>query len=213
MIARRLPILGPIFGPILGLVLALVTGAGVFYLATDGLRAVTAEGARRLAVAETPKPVPQFTLETMDGRHVSLSASDGTPVLVEFIYTRCPVICQTAGGNFARLRDRLETAGVSVRMLSVSFDPLHDDLAALSNYGAAHGVAHGADSAIWTVARPDPDDLDRLLAFFGVTVIPDQWGGYQHNAAIHVIDREGRLARIMDIDAIDRVAAVMESGI
>jgi protein SCO1/2 len=36
---------------------------------------------------------------------------------------------------------------------------------------------------------------------FGVTVIPDGLGGFVHNAAIAVVDPEGRLVAIMDWDA------------
>jgi len=32
-------------------------------------------------------------------------------------------------------------------------------------------------------------------------VIPDGWGGYAHNAGLHVIDTSGRLVGIYDLDA------------
>jgi protein SCO1 len=38
-----------------------------------------------------------------------------------------------------------------------------------------------------------------LLKAFGVTVIPDGAGGFVHNAALHVVDRQGRLIAIFDI--------------
>ena len=89
----------------------------------------------------------------------------------------------------------------------MSFDPERDDPEALSVYGEAHG----ADGAAWTVARPRSEDLPALLERFGVVVIPDNWGGYAHNAAIHLIDRKGRFARLFDIDAVEEAhAAVRE---
>lgn len=183
--------------------LVALLGGGLLFQATDGFRAVTTEGARRLHVAENPYPVPDIRLQAMDETLIPLRPEAAETVLVEFIYTTCPTICQIAAIDFARIRDRLVEAGVEVRLLSVSFDPLYDDPRALRAYGGAHG----ADGRVWTVARPDPMDLEGLLDEFGVTVIPDEWVGYQHNAAIHIIDGTGRLVAIHDIDAVDTVVA------
>ena len=191
-------------------VLAVLMGGGLLFTATDGFRAVTTEGARRIGVAENPTPVPDIVLESMDGEAVPLRPVRNEIVLVEFIYTTCPVVCQEAAIDFAAIRDRLGRAGAAARLLSISFDPLRDDPAALKDYGEAHG----ADGRFWTVARPDPAELDELLESFGVTVIPDEWLGYQHNAAIHVVDGAGRLVAIHDTDAVrdvvDRVLASHE---
>ncbi|MEM1300117.1 MAG: SCO family protein [Pseudomonadota bacterium] len=181
---------------------AAALGAAVFWQVTDGLRAITTEGARRLAVAEAPLPVPVVMLETMDTKQVPLTPQDGEVVLVEFIFTTCPVICQVAAIDFAALRDRLVAEGAQVRMISVSFDPERDDPEAM----LAYGEGHGADGKVWTVARPAPADLPALLDTFGVTVIPDEWEGFEHNAAIHLIDPTGHFSAVFDTDAIGEAA-------
>lgn len=80
----------------------------------------------------------------------------------------------------------------------MSFDPGRDTHDALAEYARRYHV----DSARWRVARvADRSELARLLGTFGVVAIPDALGEFQHNAAIHVVDREGRLARILDVDA------------
>ena len=182
-------------------VLAALMGGGLLFQATDGFRAVTTEGARRIDVAENPTLVPDIVLEGMDGKTVSLRPIRHETVLVEFIYTSCPVVCQEAAVDFARIKDSLAEAQANVRLISVSFDPVQDTPGAMSEYGAYHG----ADGTVWTVARPDRGDLDRLLNRFGITVIPDEWFGYQHNAAIHLVDGAGRLAAIYDTDAVKQV--------
>ncbi|HKH93577.1 MAG TPA: hypothetical protein VKA54_17370, partial [Gemmatimonadaceae bacterium] len=40
-----------------------------------------------------------------------------------------------------------------------------------------------------------------LLNAFGVIVIPASGGDFQHNAAVLLVDDEGRLARVLDADA------------
>jgi len=88
-----------------GLILA--AGLGVFTWASDGWRAVTAEGARRLAVAAHPVTIPGVTMEDMDGHVLHLSQFKGRVVLVEFIYTTCPTVCQDLGAGFAEILERV----------------------------------------------------------------------------------------------------------
>jgi protein SCO1/2 len=192
---------------VLASALVATVGTAMLWQATEGGRALTTEVARRLSVAEAPRPVPDADLETMTGAHQHLYPDPGGVTLVEFIYTTCPTLCQSAGADFARLRDRALAAGLGprLRLISLSFDPETDDPAQM----AAYGAAHGADGTVWTVARPDPAALPGLLAAFGVTVIDDDWGGYTHNAAIHLVDDRGRLAAITDTeDVAGAMAAV-----
>jgi protein SCO1/2 len=59
---------------------------------------------------------------------------------------------------------------------------------------------HNADGDLWITARPENEQaLSALLKTFGVTVIPDGADGFVHNAALHVVDRQGRLVAIFDI--------------
>jgi len=180
---------------------ALLLGGNALWLATDGFRALTEESARRLYAAQSRPEVPAFVLEDMDGRILRLGSGRGhdqKTTLVGFIYTTCPTICQTSGSDFAKLRDRLKETRLHehVRVLSLSFDPTRDDPRQMRLYADLHG----ADGTIWTIARLQAATLSSVTGSFGVRVIPDGWGGYQHNAAIHVIDRKGRLTGIFDTD-------------
>ena len=181
--------------------IAVILGASVLWSATDGLQVVTTEGARRAEVRESPAPVPEVRLEMMDGTTEGLIGTDGRLRLVEFIYTSCPTICRSAGADLARLRDRLKSEGYAgqVRVLSISFDPQTDQV----DHLRAYGELHEADHTIWSVARPRQEDLEALLKAFGVIVIPDGFGGYQHNAAIHIVSSSGRLSAILETSDID----------
>ncbi len=186
---------------------ALVTaiGSAALWQGTDGGRALTSETARRLAVAQAPQPVPNAMLETMAAEPLALHPEAGQVTVVEFIYTTCPTICQSAGADFARLRDAAAAAGIAhrLRLISLSFDPETDDPAHL----AAYGELHEADGPIWTVARPEPSALPEILDSFGVIALPDGWRGFVHNAAIHLINDQGRLAAITDTDDVEGALA------
>ncbi len=190
----------------------IILGGGVLWAATDGFRAFTEEGARRLNVAENQPALPLLVLEDMNGDELRLGRDGDTAdriTLVEFIYTTCPTICQVSGGDYARLRDRLARAGLGdrVRLLSVSFDPLRDRPQEMRGYAGIHG----ADGAIWMIARIRPRYLDLMKRSFGLRVIPDEMGGYQHNAAIHLIDRSGRLAGIFNTSDVKEVFSAVQS--
>jgi protein SCO1/2 len=183
--------------------LALATGVAGAHVATDGFRAYTLESARRLQALESPAPVPDLVLDLADGGTASLAALPGRVLLVDFIYTNCPSWCLALGSVHARLKARLATeitAG-DVRLLSITFDPA-DGPADLR----AWRTRHSADAAGWDLGRPTrPDELRRWLQAFGVVVIPDGLGGYAHNAAVHVVGPDRRLAAIHDIGDIDGI--------
>ena len=177
-------------------------GGWTLWAATDGARAFTAEGARRLAVQQNPRPVPDARLQTRTGDTLRLHDLQGRLVIVDFIYTRCMTFCTVMGNTLQTLQNRLpaELLGDEVVLLSISFDPEHDTPRNLSVYGDRYAAQSGS----WVIARvKDDSQLDALLETFGITVIPDGQGGYQHNAAVHVVDRQGRLARILDFDDPD----------
>ena len=179
--------------------LVTILGIGVFWWGTDGLVAFTAEAARRVDILSSPRRLPAVGLEDQDGRAFSLQDYQGRFLAVEFIYTRCTTICRSLGLAFRQIRDHVpqQALGRDFALLSISFDADQDDAASLK----AYGHSHGADGAHWRVARVrSKADLKPLLDAFGVVVIPDGLGGFEHNAAIHLVGRDGNLAQISDID-------------
>lgn len=184
------------FPVLLGLVLA--SGIAALWAETEGFHAFTSTGARQLAVEQSPQPLPDARLVDQDGQTFSLSAYRGRPVLVDFIYTRCPTICGALGDDFENVVRLTSGAGASLDMVSISFDPGNDDREALRQYGERFG----AGAPRWRIAAPvDAAGLGALLQSFGVVVIPDGNGGFIHNSAVYLVDSRGRLARILDPDA------------
>ncbi len=189
----------PVWRTLLVSLVLLVTGVGILAAATDGFRAYTAETARRIDVREHPRLVPALPLQTADGGRSGFGQLRGRWLLVDFIYTRCMTYCSVQGGEFARLQRQLAEpiASGKLALLSVSFDPVHDDPSALAEYQRLHG----AQGTGWIAARPvDHADLVALMHLFGVVAVPDGLGGFVHNAAIAVVDPDGKLVAILDWD-------------
>lgn len=182
---------------LLAVLFVALAGGSALVLTTDGLRAFTSEDARRLEVSEAPVQLPVLDVLGTDGRPVSLSDPDRV-TLLDFVYTRCETVCRALGSEFQQLQTEIRARGLQdrVRLLSISFDPEHDTPAELAAY-ARH---QRADGAVWQFAAlANAAELPKLLGNFGIVVIPDGLGGFEHNAAIHVVDQRGRLVRIMDL--------------
>ncbi|MCC6314722.1 MAG: SCO family protein [Thermomicrobiales bacterium] len=187
---------------IVSMLLVLLLGAAALWWGSDGFTAFTAENARRLEVERSPRPLPAVALEDHLGAPVSLDDLSGKVVLLDFVYTRCTMICVALGQEFAELRGEIERSDLDGRvvLVTVSFDPEHDGPAQLADYANRYG---GPDAAWRFVRAPAERETRQLLRTAEVTVVPDGFGGFVHNAAIYVIDPEGRLVHIVDSDASD----------
>ena len=179
-------------------VLVSLVGVSVLWWSTDSFSAFTAETARRLAILRAPRTLPAIVLEDQDGHVFRLQDYQDRFVAVEFIYTRCTTLCRSLGMAFKQIRDRVpqQALGRDFALVSISFDTERDDLSSLK----AYGQTYGADGTHWRIARVrSAADLKPLLDAFGIVVIPDGLGGFEHNAAIHLLGRDGRLTQIIDI--------------
>lgn len=178
------------------LLLALSATAGL----TDGFRAYTTEQARRLQVMQVQPRLPGTVLLDQHGAPRRLRdwvAQERRLLIVEFVYTRCATVCRALGSEFQQLQRSILAEGLQdrVALLSISFDPQHDTPPVL----ARHAASLHADPSVWRFASVQrAADLPALLRFFGVTVIPDGLGGYQHNAALLGVSPEARLTHIAD---------------
>ncbi len=188
---------------LLACLLALAGYASAAWLTHD-FQIWTAEGSRRLEVAQHPVPVPPVTVEGpgMAAQPLpALLAQGGGVTLVDFIYTRCQTVCLSLGSSFQQLQaallaDRAAGARAGVRLLSISFDGAHDTPAVLQAYARTLQ----ADPLVWNWVRvPDVAQQQALLRRLGVVVVPDGRGDYEHNAAFLVLDAQGRLVRVFDL--------------
>lgn len=191
--------------------LVALAAAAAFAQITHGFRAVTAEGARRIDLARSPRPLPAIPLIDSDGRIFRLSdiVDDAThATLVTLVYTHCITICRTGASGQAYLQQEIRERRLdsSVKLLTLSFDPARDTPEAL----AAYARQLKADAKLWTFATvADGKDLAPLLKLFEIVILPDGLGGYSHNAALFLIDPQARLVRAFDIDRPDTALAYL----
>ena len=155
--------------------------------------------ARRLQMLEAPHAtvhagdtVPDFTLTDQTGRRVALSQWAGRVVAVTFIYTSCPLpdYCFRLSNNFGQLNQRFAgRMGRDLVLLSISFDPAHDQPGVLAKYASTWN----ADPESWHFLTGPLDEVKAVSRQFGLNFWQDE-GYITHSLHTLVIDRRGRLA-------------------
>src|SRR5271165_6351473 len=98
------------------------------------------DGTSNLRIPEPGDAVPDFTFVNQFGKTVHLAQFRGAPLLLTFIYTRCPVpdFCLLMSNNFSEVLKELQknpAAFAKAQLLSISIDPNYDTPSVLQSYG------------------------------------------------------------------------------
>jgi protein SCO1/2 len=143
--------------------------------------------------------VPDTQFVDQDGKKRTFEAFKGTPVLVTFIYTKCPMpaFCPLMDQHFAAIQKKLKDDPAlkgHVHLVSVSFDPITDTPAVLK----LHATKLGADLHTWTFLTGDRDEIDKFASRFGVSVARSQADqrDITHNLRTAIVDADGKLVKV-----------------
>ncbi len=195
-----------------GIILSIcVTAVGFSALsaATHGFSVWTEEGQRRWNAMHHPEPLPAFEWRNQSLNRHSLASLSKPIVLLDFIYTRCPTVCQLMGYEFSQLQTMLAQRQLqdSVELVSISFDHGYDTPVRMANYLSRYR----ADTRNWQAGIiEDKDSLSLLLKQLGVVVLPDGQGGFVHNAAFYLIYK-GTLVSIHNQNQLSKLLSEIET--
>ena len=147
-----------------------------------------------------PQPgadVPDVKLVNQDGRPLSPKQFKGRALVVNFIYTRCPLPdqCPLLSANFARLNAAIladEELRKRAHLLSVTLDPEYDKPEVLKAYGKTYA---GGRFDHWDFATGDPAEVRRLAEFFGL-VYKAEGDQVIHSLRTAVVTPEGKLLKV-----------------
>jgi len=147
---------------------------------------------------------PAVAVPVHDPGTVPLGEGQGRPVLLTFIYTRCPLpeACPAIVSRYLAVQEQLGDDADAI-LLAVTLDPPHDTLEVLAKYARDVGATER-----WKFGRVEADVLAELARRAGMNVMAD---GDQiaHGLRVIALDREGRLVqRYDDLEfELDRVLA------
>ena len=96
---------------------------------------------------------------------------DDRHVLITFLFTRCPTVCETLTYNLVQVQHEALDSGYAddIALLPVTFDPEYDTPDILEEYSEERGAA--LDDESWHFLRPENEDRAREVVTdtFGVT--------------------------------------------
>lgn len=142
--------------------------------------------------------LPAVELTNQDGKKIYLNNFKGKVLALTFIYTRCPLpdFCIRMTNHFSKIQKSLN-ADKSVQgkwhLFSVSFDPKVDSPKVLKNYGKSYN----ADFSTWDFVTADRSTITKLTDGFDLSVADDEGGLLQHTLRTVILDREGRIVKVI----------------
>lgn len=151
--------------------------------------------------------VPDFTLVNQDAAPIRLSRFRGRPLLLTFIYTRCPLpdYCPRTSANFARIHRELQAGPRSdrvPRLLTISFDTEHDTPAVLREYAGRYMKPPRFEE--WQFATGSADEIKKIAGYFGLVYVSgvsgvsgvSESGQFNHSLVTALIAPDGKLERV-----------------
>jgi protein SCO1/2 len=141
-----------------------------------------------LAIGDT---VPDFSFVDQEGTPIQLSQFRGKVVALTFMYTKCPLpdYCFRLNNNFSNLQRRFAPQlGNNLVFLSLSFDPIHDSPAVLTEYARTWN----ANPEGWHFLTGPLPEVEQVCHEFNLNFW-EEMGMITHTLHTVVIDRQGRV--------------------
>jgi protein SCO1/2 len=135
-------------------------------------------------------PPPQLVDQT--GRRFTFTSLRGMPLIVTFVAAHCTDACPLINAQFAQAEQRFASAGVKVRLLTITLDPEHDPPQVMRDLARRFN----ADPKRWVMASGSVPDVHRVMAAFGVVAQQGRQGYADvHTTFIYFIDKGGNLRK------------------
>lgn len=150
----------------------------------------------RGAYREIGETAPSFSLLNQDGNVVRFDHFRGKRVVLNFIFTRCPIatMCPAATGKMQAIQLAAKQAGITdLELISISFDSEYDTPPVLKAYAAARSI----DTRNFSFLTGSKEAIADLLRQFGVYAIPGE-NVFRHTLATILIGPDGRLVHRTD---------------
>ncbi len=158
------------------------------------------DGTSALRISQPGDEVPDFTLVNQNGQTIQFHEFRGKPLLLTFIYTRCPFpdYCPRMSTNFAQVMLQLQKdpkAFGQAQLLSISIDPEHDKPAVLRSYGERYVGRVDPRFAHWEFVSGSTEQVRKVADFFGLAYNQKD-GQIVHGLVTVLIGRDGKVVKV-----------------
>jgi protein SCO1/2 len=148
------------------------------------------------AYREVGEQIPNFALYDQEGRVVQSARFRGKQLMINFIFTRCPVatMCPAATIKMTAAQKLAREGGVkNIEFISITLDPTYDTPAVLKEYADVRGI----DTANFSFLTGPDSAIKDLLTQFGV-IAEFKGDLLTHSLATLLIDANGKIIHRAD---------------
>jgi protein SCO1/2 len=148
------------------------------------------------AYREVGETVPDFSLYDQAGRVVQAHRFRGKQLMVNFIYTRCPIatMCPASTAKMVSVQKLARSEGVgNLELVSITMEPAYDTPGVLTEYAATHGI----DTANFSLLTGPETAIKDLLTQFGV-IAEFEGDIIKHTLTTLLIDENGKIIHRAD---------------
>ena len=140
------------------------------------------------AKAVEGKKIADYSLIDQDKKSFKLNSYAGKPLLVSFIYTTCPDICNSIVATLVPAIEEVKRAlGDKFNAVIVGFDAEYDTPEMMREFGDHHET----DFDLVRFASGDAETIARMVKDFGFYFEQLEDGGFNHLGMITVVDADG----------------------
>src|ERR1019366_6673026 len=148
------------------------------------------------AYREVGEKIPDFALYDQEGRVVQSARFHGKQVMLNFIFSRCPVatMCPASTLKMMGTQKLARESGVNkIEFVSITLDPAYDTPAVLKDYAATRNI----DTSNFSFLTGPENAIKDLLTQFGVIA---EFDGnlLKHTLSTLLIHEHGRLINRAD---------------
>jgi len=158
--------------------------------AQNALRQDTSARANH-AYREIGETLPDFGLYNQEGQVVTAARFHGKQVMLNFIYTRCPIatMCPASTAKMVEVQRLARAEGVtSLELITITLDPEYDTPAVLKDYAKTHEI----DPVNFSLLTGPEKAIKDLLTQFGI-IANFEGGILKHTLATLLIDPNGKI--------------------
>jgi protein SCO1 len=131
-----------------------------------------------------------YTFVNHSGRKVRLSDYRGKPLVIDMIYTHCPIVCAIKTRNLEALKLSRDALGAdSFGVLTIGFDTENDTPGAMDDFGRRMDVK----MPNWEFVSADADTINKLSKDLGFVFFPSPVGGFNHITQTTFINGQGKV--------------------
>lgn len=146
--------------------------------------------ALRISQDAIGKQLGDYTFLNRSGHTVRLSDYRGKPLVIDMIYTHCPLVCATKTRNLEALKLSRDALGFdSFGVLTIGFDTENDTPEAMDDFAKRMDVK----LPNWEFVSADSDTIKKLSKDLGFVFFPSPGGGFDHITQTTFIDGQGKV--------------------